>query len=167
MKSSLALLSALLLAPLAAVYVAPRASGADAVQEAADVEAAAEWSREFWEAADPAKMPATFEVGETSSRELLAGWQAAPVKTTKNGEVTQRTFRWNDAASGLELHVDLTSYRRWPVIEWTGWLLNTGRGTSPVVKNLLAADLRFSGEGFTLHGIEGDDCSEKSYRPFV
>lgn len=167
MKRTLMLLIALLLAPPSTLHAAPPESGADEVQNTADFEAAAEWSREFWEAADPAKVPVVFDVGEASSRELLASWQAAPVQKRSEGEITRRTFRWTDAASGLELQVDVTSYRQWPVVEWIGWLRNTGRNTSPVVKNLLAADIRFSGEGFTLHGIEGDDCSAQSYRPYV
>ena len=153
---------------LAACSRAPQArSGPDAVQETADFQAAAQWSREYWEAADLAKLPITFEVEGKSSREFLASWQAAPVQMTTEGEKTQRTFRWTDAASGLELQVDLTSYKKWPVVEWIGYLRNTGQQTSPVVKNLLAADILFSGKDLTLHGIQGDNCWAKSYQPYV
>jgi alpha-galactosidase len=143
------------------------APGGDAVQEAADPQAAEAWLREHWEAGDPAKLPIVFELSGKSSRDLLGTWQRSPVQTTTAGGRTVRVFRWTDPASGLELQVDLTSDRQWPVVEWIGTLRNIGRQASPELRNLLAADLRFSGENFTLHGIEGDSCSEKSFQPYV
>jgi len=145
------ILTALLLAPLAALHAAAPTSGRDAVWETADLQAAAQWSRECWEAADPAKFPITFEVEGKSSREFLASWQAAPVQKTAEGKKTRRTFRWTDATSGLEFRVELVSYPDWPVVEWTAFLQNNGGGNSPELRSLLAADIFFEGSKFTLH----------------
>ena len=72
MKPTLTLLTTLLLAPLAALHAAAPTSERDAVRKTADLQVAAQWSRECWEAADPVKLPIAFEVEGKSSREFLA-----------------------------------------------------------------------------------------------
>jgi alpha-galactosidase len=64
------------------------------------------------------------------------------------------------------MRVELVSYATWPVVEWTAFLENKGSADSPELRRLLAADVFFQGSGFTLHGIQGDSNSARSFAPY-
>jgi hypothetical protein len=101
-------------------------------------------------------------MGQTNSRQLLGDW--AKSEEEING---LRILIWKHPSNGLELRVELTVHRDWPVVEWVAFLRNTGNATSPRLQRLLPADLSFEGENFVLHGIRGDTTSDRSYEPYT
>ena len=133
----------------------------DKVAEAADPKAAAIWLEQTWESASPKDLPFSFEMQGAKSREFLGNWEKTAEE--KNGV---RLLRWKDSQTGVELRVELTIHQNWPVVEWTAYLKNTGKGDSPEFKQLLAADIFFEGSEFTLHGIEGDSDSARSFASY-
>ena len=110
----------------------------DKVAEAADPKAAAIWLEQTWESASPKDLPFSFEMQGAKSREFLGNWEKTAEE--KNGV---RLLRWKDSQTGVELRVELTIHQNWPVVEWTAYLKNTGKGDSPEFKQLLAADIFF------------------------
>ena len=133
----------------------------DKVAEAADPKAAAIWLEQTWESASPKDLPFSFEMQGAKSREFLGNWEKTAEE--KNGV---RLLRWKDSQTGVELRVELTIHQNWPVVEWTAYLKNTGKGDSPEFKQLLAADIFFEGSEFTLHGIGGDSDSARSFASY-
>ena len=133
----------------------------DKVAEAADPKAAAMWLKQTWESASPKDLPFSFEMQGAKSREFLGNWEKTAEE--KNGV---RLLRWKDSQTGVELRVELTAHRQWPVVEWTAFLENKGQGDSPEFQKLLAADIFFEGSEFTLHGIEGDSDSARSFASY-
>ncbi|MFM8653543.1 MAG: alpha-galactosidase [Verrucomicrobiota bacterium] len=130
----------------------------EAVAAAADPQAAALWVQKNWESGSSKDLPLSFEMGGAKSGEFLARWEKTSEE--KNGI---RILRWKDLPTGLELRVELTVHRNWPVVAWTAFLQNTGPADSPELRRLLAADIFFEGSGLTLHGIEGDSNSARSF----
>ena len=130
----------------------------DKVAEAADPQATAIWLKQTWESASPNDLPFSFEMQGAKSKEFLGNWEKTAEE--KNGV---RLLRWKDSQTGVELRVELTIHQNWPVVEWTAFLANTGQADSPEFQRLLAADIFFEGSDFTLHGIEGDSNSARSF----
>ena len=108
----------------------------DKVAEAADPKAAAIWLEQTWESASPKDLPFSFEMQGAKSREFLGNWEKTAEE--KNGV---RLLRWKDSQTGVELRIELTTHRDWPVVEWTAFLENKGQVDSPEFQQLLAAAL--------------------------
>ena len=138
----------------------------DNVASAADDSAASAWEELSWNEKDPARWPISFLLDGAPSRDLLAKWEALPTgRTDINGRKSQVLSR-RDPETGLELRVEVVTYRSWPVVEWTAFLENNGAGDSPELSSLQAAEMSFPGSDFTLHGIEGDSNSAQSFAPY-
>ena len=138
----------------------------DKVSSAADAGASQAWAKSFWNAEDPARWPISFSLEGKPSRDFLAGWSALPAEHRADDGKETTVLRRRDPATGLELRVEIITYRNWPVVEWTAFLQNNGGGNSPELRGLQAADVFFEGSEFTLHGIEGDSCSARSFAPY-
>lgn len=138
----------------------------DKVSSAADAGASQAWTKLFWNAEDPARWPISFSLEGKASREVLADWSALPVEHRGDDGRETAVLRRRDPSNGLELRVEITTYRSWPVVEWTAFLQNNGAGNSPELSRLQAADVFFEGSEFTLHGIEGDTNTAQSFAPY-
>lgn len=160
-KAVLPLLTALLLAPLAALHAA--------VPTSEEITAAAQWAQSnvF---AEQAKLPFSFTLGGKSSNELLRDWKRTDATHELDGLRRERTRTWMDAATGLKVRLVATKYTSFPVVEWTLWLKNTDKADTPIIENIQEVDTRFerdtSGE-FVLHGVRGDTCVAESFRPYA
>ena len=123
MKPSFTLLTALLLAPLAALHAATPTSQENSIAQ--------QWaqSKVF---ADNAKAPFSFSVGGKSSSEVLRDWKRTGAECDLGAQRRERTRTWTDETSGLQVRLVATEYAGFPVVEWTVWLKNTGKAdTAP------------------------------------
>jgi len=155
------LLSALLLAPLAALLAELPTPQENSI--------ARQWaqSRVF---AEDAKLPFSFTLGGKLSDELLRDWKRTDATSELDTRRREHTRTWMDAATGLQVRLVATEYAGFPIVEWTLWLKNTGKVNTPVIENIQGLDARFerSAEGeFVLHGLRGDSCVAESFRPYA
>jgi len=161
MKHILPLLTALLLAPLAALHATTPTAQENSI--------AKQWTQSnvF---ADNAKAPFSFSIGGTSSSEVLRDWKRTDAVRDLDAQRRERTRTWTDGRSGLQVRLIATEYAGFPVVEWTLWLKNTGKENTPLIENIQGLDTRFErrAEGeFVLHGLRGDSCLAESFRPYV
>ena len=161
MKPTLPLLTALLLAPLAALHAAAPTSE--------EITAATQWAQSnvF---AESAKLPFTFTFAGKTSDELLRDWQRTDASRRLDDRRHERTRTWTDKTSGLQVRCIATEYAEFPVVEWTLWLKNTGKANTPIIENFQGLDFTLQREGtaeFVLHGVRGDSCVAESFRPYA
>ena len=72
-----------------------------------------------------------------------------------------------DMTTGLEVQLDFTAYKDYPMVEWVGILRNTSSQDTPMIENLQAMDLRLPlNPGMVLHHMRGDSCTADSFQPF-
>ena len=158
--------AALVFAYKRVIVAAERGPYEDKVSSAADTGACQAWTKSFWNAEDPARWPISFSIEGKPSSAFLTGWSALPPEHRADGGKETTVLRRRDPATGLELRVEINTYQNWPAVEWTAFLENDGGQHSPELRGLQAADVFFKGSEFTLHGIEGDSCSSKSFAPY-
>lgn len=148
------------------MVAAERRPSDDKVSSAADAGACQAWAKSFWNAEDPARWPISFSMEGKPSRDFLAGWSALSAEHRADNGKETTVLRRRDPATGLELRVEIITYRDWPVVEWAMFLQNNGGGNSPELRRLQSADIFFEGSEFTLHGIEGDTNTAQSFAPY-
>jgi alpha-galactosidase len=161
MKHALHLLTALLLAPLAAVHAALPTEEENA--------SALDWAQSnvF---AEQAKTPFSFVFGGTPAGRLLDDWKHTNATRELDAQRRERSRTWYEEQSGLEVRVVVTEYAGFPVVEWTVWLKNTGKADTAILENIHGLDVTFECENageFVLHGVRGDSCVAESFRPYA
>ena len=67
--------------------------------------------------------------------------------------------------SGVMITIDAVLYSEYASYEWTVYFKNTSDRRSPVLSDIRAADMTFTGDYPYLHYFNGDDCSDVGYRP--
>lgn len=113
--------------------------------------------------------PFSFIYDERKSSGLLGSWskKAETAKLDKNR--TRHHLIWTDVSTGLEVRCEAIEYADYPVVEWTVYLKNTGKGNTPVLKDIQGLDAAFhrgNGSEFILNGNKGDFCTADSYEPY-
>lgn len=161
MKSTLLLLAALLLAPLASLHAATPTSQENASSK--------QWAQNHVFPHDT-KIPFSFSIGGKVSSEVLRDWKRTDGEQDIHAQRRERTRTWTDEASGLQLRLVAAEYAGFPVVEWTLWLKNTGKANSAILEKVQGLDVTIerdqSGE-FVLHGLRGDSCLAESFRPYA
>jgi alpha-galactosidase len=99
----------------------------------------------------------------------LAGWQFKEEEQPLDEDRVRRTLTWTDPKTGLELRCVVVQYRRFPMVEWTLFLKNTGAQDTPLVEAFEPLDTRFTrpakGE-YLLHHHAGSPATLEDYRPY-
>ncbi len=112
--------------------------------------------------------PFSFRLGGSPSSELMASW----IRHVESGDAGSRRelrVRWSDPKTGFRVTADVAVYGRYPAADWILRFENAGSSDSPLLEDAQALDLRLAAGGAdcVLHGINGDDCSERTFQPFV
>ncbi len=128
---------------------------------------AARWAAAKFEGAttDP---PYTFTYDGKFSRDLLPHWKIVRASRELTGRRVEFTTVHQDGATGLEVRCVAVQHRDFPTVEWTLHFKNTGRAPTPVLADILAADLewRRSAQGeFLLHHFTGSPCQANDFEP--
>lgn len=114
-------------------------------------------------------LPFSFHYDGKPSSELLATWPHTRETIALDKTRTQRTTRWTDPKTGLEVRCVSVEYTDYPAIEWTVYLKNTLTENTPILEQIQGLDttLQQNGDGgYILHGIKGDYCTADSYEPY-
>ena len=82
--------------------------------------------------------------GETING-IPAAWQPLEQRRRVDANIIERVFEGNDPATGLNVRVECTEYKDYPVVEWVAWFTNTGNQPTPLLQDILAMDASFSG----------------------
>ncbi|HUT90179.1 MAG TPA: alpha-galactosidase [Thermoguttaceae bacterium] len=162
-KRTLALLTALLLAPMnfgGSASAATPTPGENAT--------AKKWMQTAL-LADKAGKPFRLVYDGTSSSGLLDEWTLSRDTRALNAQRREHTLTWTDRTTGLQVCCIAVEYSDFPVAEWTVYLKNTGKENTPILENIQGLDTRFerTADGEFVHGNRGDSCVAGSYRPFT
>ena len=112
--------------------------------------------------------PLSFVYGGTASAELLKTWPRS-VETTDGGAFTRHEITWTDPKTKLRVWAVVKLYKRYPAADWVLHFENAGKQDTPVIEDIQSLDisLGFAKDEAVLHGLAGDDCSERSFQPFA
>ena len=120
--------------------------------------------------ANAGALPFAFAYDGRPSAELLAAWPHQRSATDLDANRIQRTDRWADPKTALEIRCVAIEYRDFPAVEWTVYFRNTGKAASAILENIQGLDTRFecgTGAEFVLHGNKGDNYTANSFEPFL
>jgi len=112
--------------------------------------------------------PFSFVYDGRASSEWLAQWQQERTSRPLDARRTERTRRWTDPRTGLQVRWVAVEYADFPTVEWTLYFNNTGTNDTPILSDIQALDfsLKRPAEGeFVLHHLTGDNCTADSYQP--
>ncbi|MBR4749297.1 MAG: alpha-galactosidase [Abditibacteriota bacterium] len=116
----------------------------------------------------PSDTPFFFRYGDSSSDELLPGWEYSAVTEKPDGSRTRTTQVYRDPATGLELRCERTDYVDFPVSEWVLWFRNNGSENTPILSDIRSLDITAPGQGpFLLHHAAGAAITPTDYRPMT
>lgn len=104
---------------------------------------------------DLSQFPISFKIGEKVYNGINADFTLVK-KETKQENKKIKTLLVLLHNSGLELMLDCAFYPEYAAFEWTGYFKNTSAANSPVLSEVNAADLLFTGENAVLNGLIGD-----------
>ncbi|MBI3921492.1 MAG: alpha-galactosidase [Armatimonadetes bacterium] len=113
-------------------------------------------------------LPFSFVYGGQPSSALLATWRRSDETKKLDQHRVQRTTRWTDQKTMLEVRCVSVEYLKFPTVEWTLYFKNRGKQDTPILENLQALDTRFErGENgeFLLHHAVGSPCQPNDYQP--
>ncbi len=112
--------------------------------------------------------PFSFVYDGVPSANLLPQWKRA-VRTMPGESRVLREIQWDDPKTGLRVETTVTTFKRYPAVEWVLRFENTGTQDTPILERLqtLDAQLRtgYARKPVVLHQITGDVCGEQSFLP--
>jgi len=111
-------------------------------------------------------LPFSFNYDGKASTELLKSWKRSTEVRDERSRVIH-TVTWTDPRSGLRVVAIVTTFKRYPAVEWLLRFENGGTQDTPILSDIQALDARLrSGLGkepVVLHQITGDLCGEQSF----
>jgi len=127
------------------------------------MEKSREWAGRFL--TGPAALPISFVLDERAITGIPEDWQPTSHRRRIDANILETVYEGSDAGTGLNVQVECTEYRDYPVVEWVAWLTNRGSEATPVIRDILAIDAAFAGSSPVLYHCNGDFCSEEGYTP--
>ena len=103
------------------------------------------------------KVPFSFFYDGVESSQMISDWIFHSEEGDVSLQKTQRTLRYRDTDSGLEVRLEATIFKSHPAIEWVIRIKNTGLIETPVISELMALDSVFGAQdsSFLLHYARG------------
>ena len=110
--------------------------------------------------------PFSFVYDGQASSELLANWEHT-AQSEEGDALTRHVARWTDPKTRLEVSAEVTTYRRYPAVEWVLYFTNKADADSPIIENILPLDVGLR-TGHTrrptlLCRNKGDHCGPESF----
>ena len=121
------------------------------------------WVGPFFSGA--ASLPIRFLLDGQAIRGIPEDWQPVSHRRLIDASISETVFEGTDPRTGLNVRVESTEYRDYPVMEWVAWFTNKGQDTTPVIRDILALDGAFKGPSPVLYHCNGDFYSEEGYTP--
>ncbi|MFV2068560.1 MAG: alpha-galactosidase, partial [Pirellulales bacterium] len=117
---------------------------------------------------DSPHFPFSFKYGGKPSERLLKEWTRKVDVRKLDDQRTERTVRFTDPQSGLEVRCVVVEYGDFPTVEWTLHFKNTGATDTPILENIRALDMELARTGqdeFLLHHGQGARSGRSDYAP--
>ncbi|MBU7004027.1 MAG: alpha-galactosidase [Theionarchaea archaeon] len=111
------------------------------------------------------KLPISFGYNNKAITGIPYKWNPVTEKRRIDANITETLLEGNDVETGLNIRIEVTEYRDYPVVEWLTWLENRGSEPTPIIKDLLAMNGAFAGTTPVLQHSTGDFYSEEGYAP--
>jgi len=115
-----------------------------------------------------ASVPFSFLYGEQASASLLPGWSRTVSEERLPGR-TRTSVSYDDPATGLRVTAEVTTFDRFPAIDWVLYFENRGGANTPILSQVQALDLETSTgnskRAAVLHTLIGDVCGETTFTP--
>ena len=112
-----------------------------------------------------ARYPFSFVYGGKSSDELLPTWKFEK----KELDALHALYAWTDPISGLTVEARVRRFEKFAAIETLLTFKNRGKTDTPLLTEVCAARVDFAlgqkGKPVVVHTIQGDSCSESTWRP--
>ncbi|MGD0093356.1 MAG: alpha-galactosidase [Planctomycetota bacterium] len=109
--------------------------------------------------------PFSFVYGGAQSAGLLKTWPRE-VEEKELADRVQHTVHWTDAATGLRVTAVVSTFKRYPAVDWVLYFENQGAKDTPILENIQALDVQLhTAPAVVLHQLSGDNCSAGSFRP--
>jgi alpha-galactosidase len=125
------------------------------------------WVRQRLLDPKPQPLPFSFLYDGNPSAELLAAWPRTSDTAPLDKGRTRHTLTWT-GPGGLEVRCVAVAYADFPAVEWTVYVTNGGKETSPILENIQGLDARIDravdGE-FKLCHWKGDTGRADLYQP--
>jgi alpha-galactosidase len=112
-------------------------------------------------------LPISFVFDGKAIHGIPPEWRPAVKKSRLDSNRVETVFEGADPKTGLQVRVECTEYRDYPVVEWVAWFTNAGQQATPVLHDILALDAPFQGSVPSVYSNNGDFYSEKGYTPQV
>lgn len=114
---------------------------------------------------NPVDLPISFVLDGQAMRGIPSAWRTTISTRRIDANINETVFEGADDATGLQLRVECTEYRDYPVVEWVAWFTHTGDQPSPLISDLRALDAPFTGAHPILYHCNGDFYSADGYKP--
>jgi alpha-galactosidase len=111
----------------------------------------------------------SFRYGEAALADLLPGWEWS-VTETDGDRCDQRTVRYVDPATGLEVRVEAQRFHDFPAVEGVVYLRNGGTADTPIIADLLPLDASFAlaaDQWCRVHHARGSECRQDDFEPLL
>jgi alpha-galactosidase len=113
-------------------------------------------------------IPFSFRYGDAGSGTFLKDWP----RTVVTNETPSRNIQevsWTDPKTKLRVGATVTTFKRYPAVEWLLEFENLGTNDTPRLSDVQALDVQLRTGYFRkqviLHQLNGDVCGERSFLP--
>jgi len=113
----------------------------------------------------PADLPFSFVYGGRRIRGLPPEWSPSTSEARIDANIIQTVHQATDAATGLQVRVEVLEYRDFAAAEWLIWFTNASGAPTPIISDVQAIDATFSGASPVIEHCNGDYYSEEGYTP--
>ncbi|MHB9035603.1 MAG: SUMF1/EgtB/PvdO family nonheme iron enzyme [Armatimonadota bacterium] len=90
------------------------------------------------------KLPILFTLDGKSSSKLFKDWKISSSDGPRGDGKSLRTVTARDPKTGIEIACDITTYDRFPAVDWVLRVTNKAAKDSPIIENLQAFNYKFT-----------------------
>jgi len=115
------------------------------------------------------EIPFSFVYDGKPSGTFLQSWPRTVDKKEDLGQ-SRQTIEWKDPVGRLKVIAEVTAFRDFPAIQWLLRFENSGNDDTPILEQVRVLDLALDTtptSAVLVDGINGDDCTEHSFLPFL
>ena len=128
-----------------------------------DLQQSREWMGGF--ISGPEALPLSFTYDGKAITGLPVDWNPSTTRRRIDANISETVFEGSDAGTGLNVRVECTEYRDFPVVEWVAWFTNNGKEATPILRDILAIDGAFGGASPVVVHCNGDYRADECYAP--
>ena len=109
-------------------------------------------------------LPVSFVLDGKAIKGIPDAWSPVSEKRIIDANIIETIFQGTEPKTGLNVRVECTEYRDYPIVEWMAWFTNKGPEATPLLSDILAMNGTFQGSSPVLYHCNGDFGSEDGYK---